>query len=417
MGVHVRGIDESEVDDLARVTFTAFGEQPTDDALADERDWAEVDRLLAAEEDGRLVGAAGAYTFDMTVPGGGSVPVAGVTWVGVLPTHRRRGVLNALMRHQLDDVVERGEPIAVLTASEASIYGRYGYGLATRLAKVRLDTTGGLPLVAEPSCGGRFRLASPEEAEPDAKRLVHDVLPQRVGELTRPERWWPVFQRDRESSRDGASSRFWVLHESASGAVDGFAHYRVKERWGDVDAVPRNEVHAGEVVALDPEVEAALLLYLCELDLTASVHTWSRPVDDPFRLRVADDRRYRVELHHDHLYLRLLDVTTALAARRYDAAGSIVLGVDDGFRPATSGRYRLEVDADGAASCERVGDLHDGDADAFCNVDVLGGLYLGDVTARQLAAAGRLRASSPDALSRVDRMLRTARAPFCTMHF
>lgn len=412
MGVHVRGIEESEVDDLARVTFTAFGEAPSADELSDERDWAEVDRLLAAEEDGRIVGAAGAYTFDMTVPGGTTVPVAGVTWVGVLPTHRRRGVLNALMRRQLDDVVDRGEPIAVLTASEASIYGRYGYGLATRLAKVRLDSSGGLPLLVEPACGGRLRLATAEEAERDAKRLLREVLPQRTGELTRPERWWPVFQRDRESSRDGASARFWVLHEDESGAVDGFAHYRVKDRWGETDAVPRNEVQLGEVVAPDPEVEAALLRYLCDLDLTASVMTWSRPVDDPFRLRVVDDRRYRVELHHDHLYVRLLDVATALSARAYESSDAVVLGVDDGFRPATSGRFRL---ADGKA--ERIGDLHDGDADAFCAVDALGCLYLGDVTAGQLAAAGRLRPASPDALARVDRVFRTGRAPFCTMRF
>jgi predicted acetyltransferase len=188
MGVHVRGIEQSEVDDLARVTFAAFGEHPTDDDLADERDWAEPDRLLAAEEDGRLVGAAGAFSFAMTVPGGGAIPVAGVTWVGVLPTHRRRGVLNALMRRQLDDVVERGEPIAVLTASEASIYGRYGYGLATRLTKVRLHTPDGLPLLAAPSTAGRFCLVDGAEAEPHARRLLAEILPQRAGELTRPDR-------------------------------------------------------------------------------------------------------------------------------------------------------------------------------------------------------------------------------------
>jgi predicted acetyltransferase len=399
------------------VLDAAFGGSLTDEEHQDQRDWLEVDRLLAAEEDGRFVGAAGAFSFAMTVPGGASVPVAGVTWVGVLPTHRRRGVLTSMMRRQLDDVVERGEPIAVLTASEASIYGRFGYGLATRLAKVRIDTAAPLALLAEPGCGGRFRMATAAEAEPDAKRLLAEVVSQRVGELTRSERWWSVFQRDREPGREGASARFWVLHESAAGAVDGVAHYRVKRHWGEDDVVARNEVQLGDVWTTDPEVEAALLVFLSEIDLTTSVTTWARPVDDAFRLRLRDDRRYRVELHHDMLHVRVLDVPAALTARAYETRDAAVLGIDDPFRPATSGRYGLDAGGDGGSTCERIGDLHDGDADAFLTVDALGALYLGDATAGQLAQAGRVLTSSAEALHRIDRLFRTPRAPVCTMHF
>jgi predicted acetyltransferase len=410
--VRVRGIEASELDAVIDVDTTAFGEQPTEEERQDERELAEVDRMLAAEEDGRIVGAAGAVTFDMTVPGGASVPAAGVSWVGVLPTHRRRGVLTSLMRRQLDDVAERGEPVAVLTASEAAIYGRFGYGLATRLARVQIDTARGLPLASPPTAAGRVRFVDVDEAVPHAKRLVEEVRAQRNGEVTRPDYWWPVFVRDREKDRDGASARFWVVHESPGGDVDGLAHYRVKRVWGEQDAIARSEVQLEEVYAPDAEVEAALLVFLCELDLTASLTTWSRPVDDPFRLRLLDDRRYRVDLLHDHLYLRVLDVEAALSARSYEADDTVVLGVDDAFRPSTSGRYRL---AGGKA--EQVGDLHDGDADAFLAVDALGCLYLGDATARQLADAGRLRPSSDESLARVDRVFRTDRAPFCTMHF
>lgn len=412
MTVRVRAVDEVEVADVLAVVGTGFGRVLTAEEIEDSLASIELDRLLTADDGGVLAGSAGAYSFEMTVPGGASVPVAGVTWVGVLPTHRRRGVASALMRRQLDDVAERGEPIAVLTASEASIYGRFGYGLATRLARVRLDTTGGLPLVAEPATGGRLRLVSAEEAEPHARRLVEAARAARVGELTRPSRWWPAFVRDPERDRHGASARFWVLHEPAAGEVDGVAHYRVREHWGDDDAVPRNEVELGDVWTADPEVEATLLAYLASLDLTTSVTTWSRPVDDPFRLRVVDDRRYRVLLHHDHLYVRVLDVCAALAARSYDVDEPVVLGVDDPFRPATSGRYRLD-----GATCERIGDLHDGDADAFLLIDALGSLYLGDVTAWQLAAAGRLRPASDASLDAVGRRFRTARAPFSTMRF
>ena len=416
MTVHVRAVDDSEVAAVGDTLENAFGSSLSAEERQDELDWIEPDRVLAAEEDGRFVGSAAAYTFRMTVPGAASVPVAGVTWVGVLPTHRRRGVLTSMMRRQLDDVVERGEPIAVLTASEASIYGRFGYGRATRLAKVRIDTAAPLALVAEPSVGGRFRLVGSEEAEPHARRLLAEVLSLRVGELTRPDRWWPVFQRDRETSREGASARFWVLHESADGHVDGVAHYRVKRHWGDDDAVARNEVQLEDVWAPDPEVEGALLVFLSEIDLTTSITTWGRPVDDPFRLRLVDDRRYRVELLHDVLYVRVLDVPAALTARTYEAEGTAVLGIDDPFRPAGSGRYRLDVDG-AKGACERIGDLHDGDVDVYLTVDALGALYLGDVTVGQLADAGRVRSPSPEAVARVDRLFRTPRAPHCTMRF
>ena len=416
MAVHVRAIDEAEVPALHLVVDTAFGETQSDEDHQDEREWLEPERALAAEEDGRFVGAAAAYTFRMTVPGGDAIPAAGVTWVAVLPTHRRRGVLTSMMRRQLDDVVERGEPMAVLTASDASIYGRFGYGRASRLAKVKIDTATPLTLVAEPACGGRFRLVSGAEAEPHARRLVDEVRTRWVGELTRPDRWWPGLLRDRESKREGASARLWVLHESSAGDVDGVVHYRIKHHWGDDDAIARNEVQLGDVWAPDPEVEAALLVYLAEIDLTASVTTWARPVDDTFRLRLLDDRRYRVELIHDALYVRVLDVPAALTARSYETAGTAVLGIDDPFRPATSGRYRLETDGD-KASCERIGDLHGGDADVFLTVDTLGALYLGDVTVGQLADAGRVRSSSAEAVARVDRLFRTPRPPFCTMRF
>jgi predicted acetyltransferase len=227
-----------------------------------------------------------------------------------------------------------------------------------------------------------------------------------------------VFQRDREPARRGASARLWVLHESSSGDVDGVAHYRVKEPARSDDLIHRNEVLLGDAWTVDPEVEAALLVYLASLDLTASITTWARPIDDPFRLRLVDDRRYRVLLHSDYQYARILDVPAALTARTYDAPGTVVLGIDDAFRPATSGRYRLDVDGDdGAATCERIGDLHDGDADVFLTIDSLATAYLGDTSMLALADAGRVLASSADGLRRADRLFRTPRAPMCTLEF
>jgi predicted acetyltransferase len=417
MGIVVRGVGEDEVDGHTRAIFHAFGQHPTDEEVADEAGLVEVDRLLAAVDGGQVVGTAGAYSFEMTLPGGTTTPVAGVTSVGVLPTHRRRGVLRSMMAAQLDDVADRGEVVAVLTASEAGIYGRFGYGLATRLAKVDIDTRGGLDLVVEPRTGGSLRLVVDAEVHSALAAPVYDeVRHHRVGELSRSQAWWDLLQRDREKWRDGASARFCVVHEDDAGAVDGYCWYRVKQVDGG-DAIGRNEVQIWDLAAVDPEVEAALLVYLAGIDLTRSITGWVRPVDDPWPLRITDVRRYRTQLVHDHLYVRVLDVPAALAARTYEAAGALLLAVDDRSRPAAGGRFRLEVDDDGTAICERVGDTARGRADVRLDAAALGSLYLGDVAPSVLAAAGRLVPGSPDALRLADRAFRTGRAPFCTMEF
>lgn len=413
-GIDVRGIDAGELEALSRVCFTAFGEHPTAEQLEDEATVVEVDRMVAVTEGGSFVGSAGAYSFDLTVPGGGQLPVAGVTWVGVLPTHRRRGVLNAMMAFQLDDVAARGEAVAVLTASEASIYGRFGYGVAARLARVALDTTHGLDLQATPDPGGRLRLVTDAEQHSAMAAPVYDQVRRgRVGELSRPEPWWTMLQRDREKWRDDFSARFCVVHEADDGTVDGFCWYRVKDNWGD-DAVPRGTVKVWELAAETDEVEAALLHYLASIDLTGTVEAW-RPVDDPWAYRLADGRRYRVKGVHDHLYARLLDVPTALAARTYGAAGTITLDVDDAFRPSAGGRFRLQVADDGTATCERVGG--DRPADLSLDASALGSLYLGDVAPWVLAASGRLRPASPAVLDTADRLFPASRKPFCTSEF
>jgi predicted acetyltransferase len=413
VGVDIRSIKPDEGDALSRMLFTAFGESATDEKVRDELEWAETDRLLGAEEDGRWVGAAGAYTFTMTLPGGSTLPVAGVTWVGVLPTHRRRGVLTAMMDFQLDDIAARGEAVAVLTASEAPIYGRFGYGLASRLWKVRIDTRGGLDLLAQPATGGRLRMIDVEEAKTVLPAVYDAVRTTRVGELSRPATWWDGLWRDPEYNRDDASQRFDVVHERA-GVIDGYVSYRIKQDWDF--SLHRSEVRTRDCVAADPEVEATLLAYLADIDLTTSVTSWARPVDDPFALRLADWRRYKVETVHDHLWARILDVPVAFSARRYDNPGTVVLAVEDAFRPAVGGRYRLTVDDDGIGTCERVGDL-EGAADLRVDAPGLGSLLLGDVRPSQLVRAGRATASSPDVLTTADNIFPTATPPWSTMGF
>ena len=231
MGVNVRSIVPEEAEPLLRVLYNTFHETPTDEKIREELEWAETDRLLCAEEDGRLVGAAGAYTFDLTLPGLTGIPVAGVTWVGVLPTHRRRGVLTSMMQFQLDDIAKRGEAVAILTASEAVIYGRFGYGLASRLWKVKINTRGGLDLLSVPNPGGRMRMIDVDEAKTVLPPLYDAIRRTRPGELSRPAAWWEGHWRDPEHNRDDVSHRFDVVHERDDGTIDGYVSYRVKQDW------------------------------------------------------------------------------------------------------------------------------------------------------------------------------------------
>ncbi len=417
MDLDVRGISEDELERFWPVLFTAFGQEPTAERVADEAAWVDVDRLLGVVDGDRFVGTAGSYAFEQTVPGGATLPVAGVTMVAVLPTHRRRGALRSMMQYQLDDVVARGEPVAVLTASEASIYGRFGHGLGTRLHKVVIDTSAGLPMLTPPATGGSLRLISPDEFRTLLPSLHDAVRRTRVGELSREPRWWDLVLLDREDWRDGASHRFDVVHER-DGVVDGWISYRVKQ--GSEEGVARYEVQLRELVTADPEVEAALVTYAAEIDLTTSITTMARPVDDPLPYRLVDSRRYRVARVVDHVYVRVLDVPRALAARTYEHAGALLLDVDDPFRPEAGGRFRLDVADDGTATCERVAQADGaGGAEPSLRLDAaaLGSLYLGDVVPSRLARAARLQPSSSDALAVADRLFPTVRAPYCTLDF
>src|SRR4051812_22479742 len=178
-----------ELRDALNVISHYFGQENKDEDAERFAKWIEVDRMHAARENGAIVGGAGAFTYRMSVPGGGSIPAGGVTVVGVLPTHRRRGVLTSMMRTQLEDCRARGDAATWLWASEATIYGRFGYGLAARqgsmtLAKERTR----FPAPFEPR--GTIRLVDGEEAARPFPPLYEQVAAQRPGMFTRSKDWW-----------------------------------------------------------------------------------------------------------------------------------------------------------------------------------------------------------------------------------
>jgi predicted acetyltransferase len=402
----VRTIKPKEHREYVRVCELGFGNPSvSDDEFSDNALIGEIDRNHVAVEGDSFVGTAGAYTFDLTIPGLATLPMAGVTDVGVAPTHRRQGILTALMAFQLDDVASRGEPIAGLTASEGGIYRRFGYGVATRRRTLVIATPRSRYL-REPACGGRLRLIDRK----DTTALLGPVWAQHaattVGGITRRDAWFELYERDRDDWRDGASAFFRVVHESDAGVVDGYAVYRVKGEWNP--GGPAGEVRIDELVGADPEITAALWRYCLDVDLTVSVKAFDRGTDDPIRYRFADQRCVQTVGERDFLWLRFLDVAACLTARAYAGDGALNVKVVDTFRPATGGTFRLEV-ADGVAACEPTKKR----ADLVLDTADLAATYLGGTSFTALADAGMVDERSDGAVARADSLFRTARPPVC----
>jgi predicted acetyltransferase len=417
--------------------FGGVAEAPEERALW--HDLTEYGRSIAVY-DGKptrqLVAGSGAFSFRAVVPGGEQVPAAGVTMVGVLGTHRRRGVLTAMMRRLLDDARERDEPLAVLTASEPAIYGRFGFGVASRKMRVtiprhrvRIDAPSGSAAHAPVP---RLRMAEPAEAAPACEALYGRVGPARPGWLSRPDGWERQAVLDPESYRSGGSPLMCVLAEdpgdpedtagpettadsadtadSASGSLRGYARYSVRPGWEWQGS--KGTVTVRDIQAADPVAYAELWRYLLEVDLTDTVSCLNLPVDDPLLELVTDARRCDVGVN-DSLHARLVDLRAALAARRYTRPLDVVLEVADGFCPWNEGRWRLSADAKGEAVCERTADQ----PDLLLGVRELGAAYFGATSLSQQAGAGRITELRPGALAEASGAFATDVAPWLPRGF
>jgi len=409
--LEIRPVTEDEFPAFVAAGHIAFSEELKPERLEGIRAIAEIDRTLAAFHAGRIVGTAAAGSWELTVPGPGLVvPAATVTAVAVLPTHRRLGVLTALMARQLDDVRDRGEAVAVLTASESVIYGRFGYGLATWALAFSLDRRyAGLVRTIE--VGGRVVMLDKDEAGKRIPDLYEDLRRRHVGALSRPPGWWAEYFRDPDDQREGASSRFYALHESDAGEADGFVAYRVKRNWMD-DGLPAGDTQVYELFGSNPGVRAALWQFCLGVDLSATLSCWNAPVDEPLRWMLADPRRFRITGVSDWLWARLVDIPAALVGRRYGSPARVVLDVADSFRPHNTGRYELVGGLDGA-ECRRT----DAEPDLALSASDLGALYLGGVGCTALARAGRIEECRPGALAAGDALFATADAPWCATEF
>jgi len=373
---------EAIVDLMSYVFHHDFDEE---NRQLDKLTW-EPDRSIVADDAGSIVGHTTALTRDLTVPGG-VVPAAHVTGVGVAPTHRRRGLLRAMMHRQLGEVAEAGrEPIAVLWASETTIYPRFGYGPAASVLSIHAMSRELRVRPEAPGADRRLRLVDPKAARDDLAAIYQRVCASRVGWSSRPGNWWDFHLADLKDNRDGATKRHGVICDGPDGRPAGYALWRVKGRWDDYG--PDAEVRVTHVAADDPAVYAALWRFLLGIDLARSLHYDFGAVDEPLPLIVDEPRRLGRK-YEEALWVRVVDVPGALEARRYLTPVDVVLEVTDPLLPANSGRWRLTGGPD-KAGCVRT----DESPDLTLSITDLGALYLGGTSLSALLAAGRAVAST-----------------------
>ncbi|MFL6039474.1 MAG: GNAT family N-acetyltransferase [Gaiellaceae bacterium] len=401
MTTDIRNPAAEELRAAMEATHVTFADALSDDHFERHRKALPLDRFYAAYDDGLPVGTAADYPFRLTVPGG-ELGAAGVTWVGVLPSHRRRGILTELMRRELDDVHERGEPLAILWASEAAIYGRFGYGIAAPTVQMDADQAR-FALRDAPAPQGRTRIVSLDDALEPCMHVYDTVRPAIPGFTARSAEWWTLFRlADPEDWRRGASPKYAAIVE-LEGEPAAYVLYRIKQDWEH--GFSRSEVRLVETLASSAAAERELWRFVFGIDLIARVSGRHDP-GSPLFLMVVDPRSLQLRVS-EGLWLRLVDVGAALGGRSYATEGSVVLEVRDEFCPWNAGRWRV------GDSVERT----DADADLELDVADLASVYLGAFTFTRLASADRVRELTDGALGRADELFRTARPPYCPEDF
>jgi predicted acetyltransferase len=401
--IEIRTVEEAELKRFLETVETAFGEELNEEDIERWKPHLDLERQFWAWDGDAPVGTAGTYDKRLRIPGG-ELAAAGVTMVGVLPSHRRRGILTQLMRRQLDDARERGEPLAVLWASEAPIYGRYGYGVATTATRIEAERDR-MALRAPDEPVGRARLVDDAEAKELVPAIYDRVQVETPGMLGRSETWWTSFRlADPERWRHGAGPMFRAVWEDDDGP-EAYALYRIRGSWDE--GVPGGKLQIREALGATPLATRAIWRFLFGVDLVKQVDAFALPPDHPLFLSVTEPRRLKAAVG-DGLWVRLLDLEVALGARAYGGDGSVVLEVSDPFCDWNEGRWRLDVEG-GEATVTR----SDGEAELRLDVSDLGSTYLGGFSFGSLQRAGRVEELVEGAVDQADALFRTAAQPWC----
>ena len=403
----LRHLTDATFKEFHAAILRGFQEEPQTETLELSRRIYHNARMFGFKVGRRWVATCGDYARRLTLPGGADVPVAAVTVVTVHPPYRRRGLLTAMMQHQLEQVARRGEPLAVLWASEAPIYGRFGYGQATSRARLT-GSTGRLTFLPGIALPGSVDEVTRNEFLKHAPRLHESMRVQTPGTMVRDPDVWEMALFDKPSIRGGASELRYLLHYDDQGDPDGLATYHFKP---DFEEEPEGEVRVREVWAEDSGAYAGLWRYLLDLDLARTFRRLNAPVDDPLRHLVADPRAV-VTSTADNLFVRVIDVEEALLARRYAAAMDVVVEIEDPHLPQNTGRYRIVSSGDSGDLSARVRRV-ESTPDLTMGVRELGTIYLGGVPLRELQRAGRITEHTPGAVASASAAFGWHRAPWC----
>jgi predicted acetyltransferase len=361
-------------------------------------------RTLGAFAGDTLIGTALAWGSTLTVPGGANLPMAAVTGVGVRADHTRRGILTELMRQQLTDIAAAGEAFAGLHASETVIYGRYGYGLGTVARHTRVFSKKA-QLRPEVPRAGEVRLLGPDEALSALPATYDRMRGNRAGMMARTAGWWAMAYESR--LRSNSEQTVVAAHVGPDG-YDGFLAYQAYDEPPPPSSPwPGKSLRVKDFQAASQAVANDLWRYLLSVDLIDEIVAFLRPLDEPLEPMLVDQRAVRAEFDDD-LFVRLVDVPRALAARTYGDADPVVVEVRDRYLPTNTGRYRI-----GPHEMERT----DAPVDLALDVEALATLYFGSRTASALAGVGRIQVTEPSALPRADRLFATGVAAWCGTMF
>ena len=402
MTIEIRTCKDEEFAAGISPIWQYFSEEPSEELISNFRRMLSADRINAAFDGEEVVGSASSYPFQMTIPGG-PVATAGVTLVGVSPTHRRRGILSKLMKQLLDGARDRGESVAALWVAEETIYGRFGCGMTSINCEIRIDRA-----------HTRFRKhwerlearqVCAEEALETLPGVYEQVAPNTPGMISRTHESWELRQLDdRPSDRHGAGPLIRVLFER-EGKPAGYALYR--HRTDFVEGRSNSTLEIREAIGADIAATAAVWRYLFDIDLMAQIHVEYMPIDHPLFFLLAEPRRLRLRAQ-DGIWLRLVDVESALRARSFASSEQLVLEVADSFCPWNEGCYRIEE-----GEISRAG----GEAALRLDVRELASVFMGGFSFAQLAAAGLVEELRPGGIACADRLFISSPAPWCPEMF
>jgi predicted acetyltransferase len=415
MSVEIRVCPPERFKELIKAAEVGFSEDMPDDMVARVEKVADKERWFAPFDGDRMVGTSGIFSVTMKVPGG-ELPTGGITFVTVMPSHRRRGLMSGMMRRMIDDCHERGEPLASLWAAEAAIYQRFGFGMATICLNLEAESQS-VGFARKWPREGSFRLLPAGEGLDLVAPVYEAARSERAGFFARTPDWWvgvlPLVEKDAK----GGEARRLVVYETADGP-EAYAVYKTKAEWNGRG--PKGTLTVEEAIASTPRGTLEIWRYLLEVDLVRTIKTWRLPFDHPLFALAAEPRRLGTTMG-DGLWVRIVDVAAALEGRTYGidgratggrTSGRLVLDLRDDYCPWNAGRWRLEISA-GRARATRT-DLA---ADLALDANDLACLYLGGYTSTALARAGRVEELTTGGLARADGLFPTALLPWCPQEF